>query len=175
MRTTFLLLVLSCLGLSAWLVLEPTTPAMAQQGTGGITETRKNFGNQSTFSYKIQSTYGTTTSAQVSGNMTAETEAILKLKSGSKVTNKFGDDSGNASAVFTASPNGGNVDLKGITGENLLLIDDGTMFRSALKTGDNPDPSVTSSGNASAYATHSSSLTVEKGNSGYENYFQQTF
>ena len=159
MRTIPSLLSIGLLGANSLMIVGAELPAMAQQATGGLTEVRKNFGNQSTFSY----------------NMTAETEAVLKLKSGSRVTNKFGDDSGNASAVFTATPSGGNVDLKGITGENILLIDDGTTFRSALKTGDNPDPTVTSSGNASAYATHTSSVTVEKGNSGYENYFQQTF
>ena len=107
--------------------------------------------------------------------MTAQTEAILRLKSGSKVTNKFGDDSGNASAVFTTTPTGGNVDLKGITGENILLIDDGTVFRSSLSTIENPDPSVSSTGNASAYATHNSSVIVEKGSTSFENSFQQTF
>lgn len=145
------------------------------QVTPGVQDIKKSSGNQNVFSYRIQTTYGTTTSAQVSGNMTAETEAILKLKAGTKITNKMGDDNGNASAVFIATPNGGNVDLKGITGENMFLIDDGTTFRSSLKTADNLDPSITSTGTASATATHSTSVIVEKGSTTYENYYQQTF
>ena len=149
-------------------------PISAQQ-TPGMRETRKSGSSQNTFSYRIQTTYGATTSAQVSGNLKAETEAVLKLKSGSKVTNKMGDDNGNASAVFVATPNGGNVELKGITGENIFLIDDGTTFRAKLTTGDNPDPSVNSVGTASATATHSTSVIVEKGSTTFENYFEQTF
>ena len=145
------------------------------QETPGTRQTNKGSGNQNRFSYRIETTYGTTTSAQVSGNMMAETEAILKLKAGTKITNKMGDDNGNASAVFIATPNGGNVDLKGITGENMFLVDDGTTFRSSLKTIDNLDPNVSSTGTASATATHATSVIVEKGSTTYENYYEQTF
>lgn len=145
------------------------------QVTPGVQNTKKSDGNQNNFSYRIQTTYGTSTSAQVSGNMTADVEAILKLKAGTKITNKMGDDNGNASAVFIATPNGGNVDLRGITGENMFLIDDGTVFRSSLKTIDNLNPNITSTGSASATATHSTSVIVEKGSTTFENYYQQTF
>jgi hypothetical protein len=145
------------------------------QETPGLRETRKSGSSQSTFSYRIQSTYGATTSVQATGNLKAETEAILKLKSGSKVTNKIGDDNGNASAVFVATPGGGNVELTGITGENVFLLDDGTLFRSKLETIDNPDPAVSSVGTASATATHSTLIVVEKGSTTLENYFEQTF
>jgi hypothetical protein len=149
--------------------------AIYAQVTPGVQNTKKSDGNQNNFSYRIQTTYGTSTSAQVTGNMTADVEAILKLKAGTKITNKMGDDSGNASAVFIATPNGGNVDLKGITGENMFLIDDGTAFRSSLKTIDNLNPNITSTGSASATATHSTSVIVEKGSTTFENYYQQTF
>jgi hypothetical protein len=152
-----------------------TPSSVCSQSTPGVEQTRANSGNQNSFSYRIQTTYGTSTSAQVSGNMRAETEAVLKLKSGSKVTNKIGDNSGNASAVFIATPNGGNVDLKGITGENLFLIEDGTYFRSKLSTIDNLDPAITSTGSASATATHTTNITVEKGNTSFQNTFQQSF
>jgi hypothetical protein len=151
------------------------SPVALAQETPGLRESRKSGSSQNTFSYRIQTTYGATTSAQVSGNLRAETEAVLKLKAGSKVTNKVGDENGNASAVFVATPNGGNVELKGITGENIFLIDDGTIFRAALSTIDNPDPNVTSVGNASATATHATSVIVEKGSTTFENYFEQTF
>jgi len=151
------------------------TGVVFAQATPGGQETRKNSGNQDTFSYRIQTTYGATTSAQVSGNMKADTEAVLKLKSGTKITNKMGDQNGNASAVYMATPNGGNVELKGITGENIFLIDEGTMFRATLTTTEGGDPSVTSIGSASATATHATTVIVEKGSSTYENVFQQTF
>ncbi len=151
------------------------SPVALAQETPGLRESRQSGSSQNTFSYRIQTTYGATTSAQVSGNLRAETEAVLKLKAGSKVTNKVGDENGNASAVFVATPNGGNVELKGITGENIFLIDDGTVFRAVLSTIDNPDPNVTSVGNASATATHATSVIVEKGSTTFENSFEQTF
>ncbi|WP_255004453.1 hypothetical protein [Cyanobium sp. HWJ4-Hawea] len=107
--------------------------------------------------------------------MKAETEAVLRLKSGTKVTNKIGDNNGNASAVFVATPTGGNVALTGITGENMFFVDDGTFFRSALTSGDSQGSSGISTGSASATATHTTTVTVEKGSTEYQNYFQQTF
>ncbi len=148
--------------------------AFAQQ-TPGSRNTNQNIGNRNVFSYSIQSTYGTSTSSQVTGNMRAETEALLKLKSGSKVVNKVGDDSGNTSAVFIATPNGGNVNLRGITGENLFLIDDGTFFRSRVYTQDTLIPGVNSTGSASATATHATNVVVEKSNTSFTSTFEQTF
>ena len=130
--------------------------------------------NKNTFSYSIQSTIGTRTSANVSGNILADTEAILNLKSGGKITNKIGDANGNASAVFTTNPTGAGVDLQGITGENVFLIDDGTSFKSSLKS----DPSLgsgSSIGEASALAIQSTTVTVEKGNSSFISSFQEAF
>ena len=147
----------------------------AQIATPGLREITKSGSTQSVFSYRIQSTYGTSTSAQVSGNMLADTEAVLKLKSGTKITNKVGDSSSNASAVYQATPNGANVNLTGITGENIFLIDDGTYFRSALKTKDNLDPSLTSTGNASATATHTTTVIVELGANTILNYIEKSF
>ena len=130
--------------------------------------------NKNTFSYSIQSTIGTRTSANVSGNILADTEAILNLKSGGKITNKIGDANGNASAVFTTNPTGAGVDLKGITGENVFLIDDGTSFKSSLKS----DPSLgsgSSVGEASSMAIQSTTLTIEKGSSSFISSFQEAF
>lgn len=145
------------------------------QAAPGVRETRNSSSSQSTFTYKIQTTYGTSTSAQVSGNMRADNEAILKLKSGTILTNKMGGENGESSAVFVATPNGGNVNLSGITGENMFLIDDGTYFRSKLYTDDNLDPTLTSTGNASATATHTTIVTVERGSTTFQNTFEQTF
>jgi len=145
------------------------------QATPGLQDSRKSSGNANKFSYHIQTTYGTTTSAQVTGNMKAETEAVLRLKSGTIITNKMGDDNGNATAVFVATPTGGNVNLTGITGENIFMIDDGTYFRSSLETVGSPDPSINSTGTASATATHTTSIMVEKGETSYQNTYDQTF
>jgi hypothetical protein len=148
---------------------------VSAQTSPGMREITKGSSNQTVFSYRIQSTYGTTTSAQVNGNIVADTEAVLKLKSGSKLTNKSGDASGNSSIVFTATPTGANVNLSGLTGENLFLIDDGTYFRSALKTIDNLNPALTSSGTASATATHSMTIIIEKNANSIQNYLEKAY
>ena len=129
---------------------------------------------KSTFSYQITSSIGTQTSANVSGNLLAETEAILNLRRGGKITNKIGDDNGNASAVFDARPNGTSVNLNGITGENIFLIDDGTSFKSSLKS----DESVKASnsvGQASSMAVQTTSVRVESGTSSFIQSFQNAF
>jgi hypothetical protein len=154
----------------AGLLLFPFT-SHAQQ----VSNTNTNSTTRSSFSYSVQSSYGVTTTANASPNFRTENEAILKLKAGSFVTNKFGGDDEKAGAVFTATPTGANVDLQGITAKNLLLIDDGTYFRSSLKTVDNPDPNVSMSASASALATHSSSITVERGESTLTQSFSTTF
>lgn len=127
------------------------------------------------FSYQIITTVGTRTTANVTGNLEAETEAILKLRGGSLVTNKIGDANGNASAVFTSTPNGGNVNLQGITGENLFVIEDGSSFTSKLRTVANPNPELNSTGDASATAVQSTTVKVESGTSTLINTFQQAF
>ena len=130
--------------------------------------------NKNTFSYSIQSTIGTRTSANVSGNILADTEAILNLQRGGKITNKIGDANGNASAVFTTNPTGAGVDLKGITGENVFLIDDGTSFKSSLTS----DPSLgsgSSIGEESSLGIQSTTVTIEKGNSSFISSFQEAF
>lgn len=137
--------------------------------------TNTNEGSRSTFSYRIESTYGVRTTADASPNFRTENEAILKLKSGSFVTNKFGNDDGSASAVFMATPTGGSVDLQGIAAKNLLLIDDGTYFRSILKSVDNPDPNLPTQASASALGVHSSSITVEKGDTSFSQSFTSSF
>jgi hypothetical protein len=129
---------------------------------------------KNTFSYQITSSIGTQTSANVSGNILADTEAILNLKSGGKITNKIGDASGNASAVFDASPNGSSVNLQGITGENIFLIDDGTSFKSSLKSDESIKSSI-STGQASANAIQSTVVKVESGTTSFINSFQKAF
>ena len=138
-------------------------------------ERRFGTSNTNTFSYQIESTIGTRTSATVSGNILAETDAILNLKTGSKISNKIGDENGNASAVFIATPNGANVDLSGITGENLFMIEDGTQFKSSLRMKENFNDNVQSIGEASSFAVQNTRVTVQKTNSSLINSFQQAF
>tara|TARA_B100001057_G_C22411887_1_gene779994 strand:- start:131 stop:640 length:510 start_codon:yes stop_codon:yes gene_type:complete len=138
-------------------------------------ERRFGTSNTNTFSYQIESTIGTRTSATVSGNILAETDAILNLKTGSKISNKIGDENGNASATFIATPNGANVDLSGITGENLFMIEDGTQFKSSLRMKENFNENVQSIGEASSFAVQNTRVIVQKTNSSLINSFQQAF
>lgn len=148
-------------------------PAQAQLG---LVERRNSSGSQQTFSYQIRSTFGASTSATSVGNMTAESEAVIVVKPGSLVTNKLGDASGNASAVFVATPSGANVNLTGITGENRYELDEGTYFKSSVKTRDpNLQYEGISNGSSSAYVIQSTTLTVEQGTSQFVNTFQQVF
>lgn len=132
-------------------------------------------GTKSNFSYRIESSYGVRTTADASPNFRVENEAILKLKAGSFVTNQFGDDDKQTSAVFVATPTGGNVSLQGIAAKNLLLIDDGTYFRSTLKSVDSPDPSLPMQASASSLGVHSSSITVERGDTTFSQSFSSNF
>ena len=149
------------------------TPFAAKAQLGGI---QRNMGvsQKSTFSYTIRSTIGTQTSAQVSGNIIADTEAVLNLKSGGKIANKIGDANGNASAVFDIRPNGSSVNIQGISGENLFLIDDGTTFKASLKSDPNIESS-SSTGQASAIGFQSTTINVEKGTNSYVSSFQEAF
>lgn len=137
--------------------------------------TSSNIGTKNTFSYSIQSTYGVSTSANASANFQVDNEAILKLKAGSFVTNKFGNDQDQAAAVFTASPTGANVDLQGISAKNLLLIDDGTYFRSSMKSVANPDPTLPTQATASAQANHVSTISIENGQSSFTQTLSTSF
>ena len=150
-------------------------PLTGESAEAQLIQRQTNSSLNQNFSYQIVTTIGTRTSASVSGNLRAETESILNLRAGSLITNKIGDDNGNASAVFTSSPNGANVNLSGITGQNLFIIEDGTSFRTKLTTIDNPDPSVSSVGEAAATAVQSTSVTVESGTSSLISTFQQAF
>ena len=141
----------------------------------GITELNTNQGSNRSFSYNIKSTIGTQTSAEATGNIQASTEAIINLKAGSIITNKFGDLNGNASATFVATPTGGNVDLKGITGENIFEFDTGTVFKSSLKTNSNLESAPLNRGSASSFAVQDTSVNVQSGFNTFSNSFQQTF
>jgi len=137
--------------------------------------TSTNGGSKNTFSYTVQSTYGVSTSANASANFKVDNEAILKLKSGSFVANKFGTDQDKATAVFVATPTGANVDLEGVSAKNLLLIDDGTYFRSTMKSVDNPDPTLSMQASASAQAVHNSSIVVENSQTTFSQIFTSSF
>lgn len=149
--------------------------ASGSSAYGQILQRQAKSSTTSNFSYQITSTIGTQTSANVSGNLKAVTEAVLRLQAGSLITNKIGDENGNASAIFTTSPNGSNVNLTGVTGENLFVIDDGTSFRSKLETIDNPDLSQNSTGEASAIAIQSTMVEVQSGSTSFISAFQQAF
>jgi len=144
-------------------------------------QTRTNYGSKQIFSYSVQATYGVNTSATATPGVKVQTEAVLNLKDGSFVTNKFGDDAGKASAVFTISPNGSSLDMAGITGENQLLLDDGTTFRASIEadnTSESPDAlqdDEVMKAEATANAFHNSTVQVNKGEESFFNTFTQNF
>lgn len=167
------MLIRRSLALIALSLVAPPASVFAQaQG-----QTSATTGSKNTFTYTIQSTYGVTTSASSNPNFIIDNEATLLLKQGSFVTNRFGDDSGNAKAVFVATPTGGGVDLQGISGKNLLLIDDGTMFRSSIRSVDPEDynPEYGGAASGSALATHTSTVLIEKGESTFSQSFAASF
>lgn len=161
----------------ALLLLLPLEQPISAQNA----QTRTNYGSKQIFSYSVQSTYGVNTSSTTTPGVKVDTEAVLKLKDGSFVTNKFGDDKGNASAVFTVSPNGASLDMAGITGENQLILEDGTLFRASIVSDDSADnqsattTDVSTRAEATANAFHSSTIVVNKGEESFFNTFTQNF
>ena len=158
----------------------------------GLTERNSSTGTRNIFSYRIKSTIGTSTNTEATGDVSADASATLVLKPGSKITNKFGDDSGDASATFVATPTGGNVDLKGITGENIFEFDEGTVLSSSVSSILNStliedtsnstsdidtlsNSSILNKGSSSSYVVQDTSLTVESGFTNFINTLEQQF
>ena len=140
----------------------------------GIIENTGRSSSKSTFSYKITSTF--TTQSQVEGtNVVGKAKANVILAPGGYITNKVGDDNGNAGATFSASPNGSNVQLQGVTGENLYLLEGGSTFTSDIQTIPNPDPSKPVRGTATATAIQTTIVDVNYGSEAFQSSFQQNF
>lgn len=131
-------------------------------------------GTNQNFSYSVQSTIGTQVSGQQSGNIIVNSTAVLELSPGSMITNGIGGSGNGAGATFIATPSGGNVDLMGITADNLFMIQR-AEFNSTLETVANPDPDLTSVGSSSALAVQTTTVTVNQGVSTFENTLQQAF
>lgn len=131
-------------------------------------------GTNQNFSYSVQSTIGTQVSGQQSGNIVVNSTAVLELTPGSLITNGIGGSGNGAGATFIATPSGGNVDLRGITANNVFQIQRGE-FRSTLETLSNPDPNLTSVGSGSALGVQTTTVTVNQGVSTFENTLQQAF
>ena len=124
-------------------------------------------GSSSVFSYSITSSYGVSTSAEATPNLSVDTEANLVLKEDSVITNRAGAIGGNTGAVITTTPNSTNVNLSGIEANNNFLLDEGTSFRAALETSEldgNP-----AKGTASASAFHTLTLTITNNNTSFIN------
>ena len=146
-----------------------------QYSSAQVTQSNQSSGSSSYFRYQINSTFGTSTSVNANANVEASADAVLNLKPNSYVSNEFGGSGGKASAVFTATPNGTNLDLTGVKAQNMLIIDQGTSFRSTARTINNPNPALQSVGSSSATGSHTSTLTVEQGSNSFTNTLQQAF
>ena len=146
-------------------------PTVAQVG---ITETTGRSQSKSTFSYTITSTFQTRSSVEGT-NVTGTANANVTLAPGGYITNKVGDENGNASATFTATPTGSSVALEGVTGENLYILEGGSTFTSDIETVDNPDPSLPVRGSATATAIQQTIVDVNYGSESFQSSFEQTF
>ena len=146
-------------------------PTVAQVG---ITETTGRSQSKSTFSYTITSTFQTRSSVEGT-NVTGTANADVTLAPGGYITNKVGDENGNAGATFTATPTGSSVALEGVTGENLYILEGGSTFTSDIKTVDNPDPSLPVRGSATATAIQQTIVDVNYGSESFQSSFEQTF
>lgn len=163
-----------CIPLMASSILS-TFAYPARSQLAGMAQVNQSSGSSTYFKYQINSTFGTSTSVNANANVEASADAVLNLKPNSFITNEFGDSSGKASAVYTASPSGSSVDLTGVKAQNMLIIDQGTSFRSSARTIANPNPLLQSTGSSSATGSHTSTLTIEQGSNSFSNTLQQAF
>lgn len=146
-------------------------PAFAQVG---VIESTGRSSSKSTFTYKITSTF--TTQSSIEGtNITGNAKANVILAPGGYITNKVGDDSGNSGATFNATPTGSTVQLQGVTGENLYLLEGGSTFTSNIETVEKPDPSKEVRGTASATAIQTTIVDVNYGSESFQSTFEQEF
>ena len=140
----------------------------------GILESTGRSSSKSVFSYKITSTFSTQSTVEGT-NVIGDAKANVTLAPGGYITNKIGDDSGNAGATFDASPTGSTVQLQGVTGENLYLLEGGSTFTSNIETVENPDPSKAVRGTARATAIQTTIVDVNYGSESFQSSFEQTF
>ena len=140
----------------------------------GIRESTGRSSSKSVFSYKITSTFSTQSTVEGT-NVIGDAKANVTLAPGGYITNKIGDDSGNAGATFDASPTGSTVQLQGVTGENLYLLEGGSTFTSNIETVENPDPSKAVRGTARATAIQTTIVDVNYGSETFQSSFEQTF
>ena len=140
----------------------------------GILDSTGRSSSKSVFSYKITSTFSTQSTVEGT-NVIGDAKANVTLAPGGYITNKIGDDSGNAGATFDASPTGSTVQLQGVTGENLYLLEGGSTFTSNIETVENPDPSKAVRGTARATAIQTTIVDVNYGSESFQSSFEQTF
>ena len=170
MSTMFKLWLMS-FGLFSLFSIFPTPYSFAQVG---ILESTGRSSSKSVFSYKITSTFSTQSTVEGT-NVIGDAKANVTLAPGGYITNKIGDDSGNAGATFDASPTGSTVQLQGVTGENLYLLEGGSTFTSNIETVENPDPSKAVRGTARATAIQTTIVDVNYGSESFQSSFEQTF
>ena len=73
------------------------------------------------------------------------------------------------------SPTGSTVQLQGVTGENLYLLEGGSTFTSNIETVEKPDPSKEVRGTASATAIQTTIVDVNYGSESFQSTFEQEF
>jgi len=132
-------------------------------------------GSSQKLSITVSNTMGVSTSADVTENLEVNNQANLVIAPGSTITDDIGDDSQSVTGDFIVTPTGASLDIQGIQTKNNYILGEGTYFFSEMKTIDNPNPEIATSGNASSNLVHSLTITVDQTNSSFTSSFSQSF
>ena len=132
-------------------------------------------GTSQRLSITVSNTMGVSTSADVTENLEVNNQANLVIEPGSTIQDEIGDDQQSVTGDFVVSPTGASIDISGINTKNNYIIGEGTYFFSEMKTVDDPDPEIKTTGNASSNLIHDLSITVDQTNSSFTQSFSRSF
>ena len=132
-------------------------------------------GNSQRLSITVSNTMGVSTSADVTENLEVNNQANLVIEPGSNIQEEIGGDEQSVTGDFVISPNGASMDISGINTKNNYIIGEGTYFFSEMKTVDDPDPEIKTTGNASSNLIQDLSITVDQTNSSFTQSFSRSF
>jgi len=132
-------------------------------------------GSSQKLSITLSNTMGVSTSADVTENLEVNNQANLVIAPGSTITDDIGDESQSVTGDFIVTPTGATLDIQGLQARNNYILGEGTYFFSEMKTIDNPNPEIATSGTASSNLVHSLTITVDQTNSSFTSSFSQSF
>ena len=132
-------------------------------------------GSSQRLSITLSNTMGVSTSADVTENLEVNNQANLVLAPGSTIQDEIGDENQSVTGDFVITPTGSSLDIQGLQAKNNYIIGDGTYFFSEMKTIDDPNPEIATSGNASSNLVHSMTITIDQTNSSFTSSFSESF